>query len=49
MLRTVFAKPDDLTTITMADSITTAEFKDALNRYPTVLESLAKPGTYLPD
>jgi hypothetical protein len=48
MLRNIiFGKKGEAEHPTMASSITMAEFKDALNRYPAVLAGLNKPGKFL--
>jgi hypothetical protein len=47
MLRTLFGKKDEEENpIKMASTITFAEFKDALSRYPQVLKKISKPGSF---
>lgn len=49
MLRTIFGKKDESDNAAeMASTITAKEFKDAVDRYPAVLEGLSKPRMYLP-
>jgi hypothetical protein len=47
MLRTFFGKKDEEENpMKMASTITFAEFKDALSRYPEVLKKISKPGAF---
>jgi hypothetical protein len=47
MLRTFFGKKDEEeNSIKMASTITFAEFKEALSRYPQVLKKISKPGSF---
>jgi hypothetical protein len=47
MLRTLFGKKDkEENPIKMASTITFAEFKEALNRYPQALKKISKPSSF---
>jgi hypothetical protein len=47
MLKSIFGKKESDTGSEMAGTIDAKAFKDALQRYPALLKSIAKPRMYL--